>query len=258
MQEKNKAEAFVRLLKVMDDLRAQCPWDREQTKESIRHLSIEEVYELSDAILANDYDEIKEELGDVLLHIVFYSKMAEEKSKFDIADVANAICDKLIERHPHIYGDVKADTADAVKQNWERIKQKSGGKRKDSVLSGVPDSLPPLVKSLRMQEKVAQVGFDWPNKKDVWSKVEEETQEFLEETDKEKKEVEFGDLLFALVNYARFENINPDDALSKTNIKFKKRFQYLEKVARDSGRDLGSMTLDEMNAIWEEAKSVAL
>ena len=237
----------------MDELREQCPWDKVQTKESIRHLSIEEVYELSDAILKGDYAEIKEELGDLLLHIVFYSKMAEEKGEFGLEDVANAICEKLIERHPHIYGDEVAADADAVKQNWEKIKQK-GKKKNSSVLSGVPVSMPPIVKAMRMQDKAAQVGFEWENKEQVWAKVEEELLEYKNATSSKEREEEFGDLLFSLINYARYEKINPDDALSKTNNKFYKRFMFIEEQAREKGVDLEEMSLAEMDDLWDQAK----
>ncbi|KAB2913742.1 MAG: nucleoside triphosphate pyrophosphohydrolase [Bacteroidetes bacterium] len=245
--------AFERLLKIMDELREQCPWDREQTIESLRHLTIEETYELSDAILANNLDEIKKELGDVLLHIVFYAKIGQEKGAFDITSVINQLCDKLIVRHPHIYGDVKVSGSDEVKQNWEQIKQKES-KGEKSLLAGVPNSMPSLVKAYRMQEKAAQVGFDWENKQQVWAKVEEELGELQEELGTENATGEFGDLLFALVNYARFEGINPDDALEMTNRKFKKRFEYIELKAKEQGRNLKDMTLAEMDAIWNEAK----
>lgn len=246
--------AFERLLKIMDELREQCPWDREQTIESLRHLTIEETYELSDAILANNLDEIKKELGDVLLHIVFYAKIGQEKGAFDITSVINQLCDKLIVRHPHIYGDVKVSGSDEVKQNWEQIKQKES-KGEKSLLAGVPNSMPSLVKAYRMQEKAAQVGFDWENKQQVWAKVEEELGELQEELGTENATGEFGDLLFALVNYARFEGINPDDALEMTNRKFKKRFEYIELKAKEQGRNLKDMTLAEMDAIWNEAKT---
>lgn len=246
--------AFERLLKIMDELREQCPWDREQTIESLRHLTIEETYELSDAILANNLDEIKKELGDVLLHIVFYAKIGQERGAFDITSVINQLCDKLIVRHPHIYGDVKVSGSDEVKQNWEQIKQKES-KGEKSLLAGVPNSMPSLVKAYRMQEKAAQVGFDWENKQQVWAKVEEELGELQEELGTENATGEFGDLLFALVNYARFEGINPDDALEMTNRKFKKRFEYIELKAKEQGRNLKDMTLAEMDAIWNEAKT---
>lgn len=247
--------AFERLLTIMNELREQCPWDREQTLESLRHLTIEETYELSDAILANNLDEIKKELGDVLLHIVFYAKIGEEKGAFDITSVINQLCDKLIHRHPHIYGEVKVSGSDEVKQNWEQIKQQES-KGEKSLLAGVPNSMPSLVKAYRMQEKAAQVGFDWENKEQVWAKVEEELAEYKEELGTEKAAGEFGDLLFALVNYARFEGINPDDALELTNRKFKTRFEYIELKAKEQGRNLKDMTLGEMDAIWNEAKKV--
>ena len=243
--------AFERLLNIMDDLRAQCPWDKEQTMESLRHLTIEETYELSDAILNNNLDEVKKELGDLMLHMVFYSKIGEEKNAFTITEVLHAICEKLISRHPHIYSDVKVDGAEEVKQNWEQLKLKEGNK---SVLSGVPNSMPSLVKAMRMQDKAAQVGFDWPDKTQVWDKVEEELQEFKEAKGKDKEE-EFGDLLFSLVNYARWLKINPDDALESTNRKFKHRFESIEAAAKFQGRKLSDMTLEEMDVIWNKAKS---
>ena len=247
-----RLEAFGRLLNIMDDLREKCPWDREQTIESIRHLTIEETYELSDAILDNDMAEIEKELGDLALHLVFYSKIASETNAFDITSVLTGICEKLIRRHPHIYGDVQVDGADQVKQNWEQIKQKES-KGKKSVLSGVPKSMPSLVKAMRMQEKAAQVGFDWPDKSLVWDKVEEELQEF-KEADNSEKPSEFGDVLFSLVNYARWHDINPDDALELTNRKFKNRFETIERVAKEQGRELKSLTLEEMEEIWQQAK----
>jgi XTP/dITP diphosphohydrolase len=247
-----KLKAFERLLTIMDDLREKCPWDREQTIESIRHLTIEETYELSDAILNNDMAEIEKELGDLALHIVFYSKIASETNAFDITSVLNQICDKLIRRHPHIYGDVQADDADQVKKNWEQIKQQES-KGKKSVLSGVPQSMPSLVKAHRMQEKAAQVGFDWPNKTQVWDKVEEELAEFKEATEEEKA-AEFGDVLFSLVNYARWYDINPDDALELTNRKFKQRFEAIEAFAKSKDRDIRDMSLNEMEEIWQQAK----
>lgn len=260
--------AFDRLLTIMDELREQCPWDRKQTLESLRHLTIEETYELSDAILENDLPEIKKELGDVLLHIVFYAKIASEnttenKYQFDIKDVLNGICDKLVSRHPHIYGDAVADTEEAVKQNWEKLKLKEGNK---SVLSGVPASLPALVKAMRIQEKARGVGFDWDEKQQVWEKVEEELQEFKENFNIETSEVidqkeaegEFGDLLFSLVNYSRFVDINPETALERTNKKFIKRFQYLEEASKADGKSLGDMTLTEMDAYWNRAKELKI
>lgn len=242
--------AFERLLNIMDDLREKCPWDRKQTFESLRHLTIEETYELSDAILKNDLPEIKKELGDLMLHMVFYAKIGSETNAFEITDVMNGICEKLISRHPHIYGDVVVENEDDVKQNWEQLKLKEGNK---SVLGGVPASMPSLVKASRMQDKAAQVGFDWPEINQVWEKVEEEMQEFKEAEGKDK-EAEFGDLLFSLVNYARWLKINPDDALERTNIKFKKRFEAIEEYAKNQGKKMNDMTLEEMDVIWEEAK----
>ena len=257
--------AFDRLLTIMDELREQCPWDRKQTLESLRHLTIEETYELSDAILENDLPEIKKELGDVLLHIIFYAKIASENSEagksFDIADVLTGICEKLIYRHPHIYGDAKADTEEQVKQNWEKLKLKEGNK---SVLSGVPASLPALVKAMRIQEKARGAGFDWDEKQQVWAKVEEELQEFKEnfniETqdviDQKEAEGEFGDLLFSLVNYSRFVDINPETALERTNKKFIRRFQYMEEASKSDGKSLTEMTLSEMDEYWNQAKAL--
>ncbi len=256
-----KLAAFSRLLDIMDDLREKCPWDKKQTFQSLRHLSIEELYELSDAILQEDMQEIKKELGDVLLHIIFYAKIASETHDFDIADVIHTLCEKLIRRHPHIYGDVKAENEEIVKQNWEQIKQ-AEGKGEKSVLAGVPKSLPALVKAMRMQEKARAVGFDWEEKEQVWQKVEEEMQEFQAEFnhtqnfDLQKAEAEFGDLLFSLVNYARFLNINPETALERTNLKFLTRFQYLEQKAKEIGKKLSEMSLAEMDVFWNEAKSV--
>lgn len=242
--------AFERLLNIMDDLREKCPWDMKQTFESLRHLTIEETYELSDAILKKDLPEIKKELGDILLHMVFYAKLGSEEKAFDITDVLTSICEKLISRHPHIYGDVKVENAEEVKQNWEQLKLKEGNR---SVLSGVPASMPSLVKAARMQDKAAQVGFDWPQIENVWEKVEEEMQEFQQAQGTDKEE-EFGDLLFSLVNYARWLKINPDDALERTNIKFKRRFETIEAEARKQGREINSMSLTEMDAIWNLAK----
>jgi len=238
----------------MDELREQCPWDREQTWESIRHLSIEEVYELSDAILDNDIDEVKKELGDLLLHIVFYAKIASETKLFNFDDLIDSICEKLINRHPHIYGDVKAEDSDAVKKNWEQIKL-AEGKGEKTLLQGLPKSMPSVVKAFRMQEKVSQVGFDWDDMKDVKDKVFEELQEFEEAKTKEEKEAEFGDLLFALVNYARHQGINPDDALEATNRKFKNRFEYIEQTAKENNWVLSDMGLEKMDKYWDEAKS---
>ncbi|MFZ6664431.1 nucleoside triphosphate pyrophosphohydrolase [Peijinzhouia sedimentorum] len=257
---KEKLEAFDRLLTIMDELRENCPWDKKQTLESLRHLTIEETYELSDAILSNDLDEVKKELGDLMLHNVFYAKIGEEKKAFDIADVLNGICDKLIHRHPHIYGDVQADDEEAVKQNWEKIKLKEKGNK--SVLGGVPNSLPALVKAMRIQEKARGVGFDWDEASQVWEKVEEEMTEFRAEfqaeepdkIDKTKAMGEFGDLLFSLINYSRFIDINPEEALERTNRKFISRFQYLERKSKDLGKELSDMTLSEMDEIWNEAK----
>lgn len=250
----NQLKAFDRLLTIMDDLRAKCPWDMKQTMETLRHLTIEETYELGDAILDNDLEEIKKELGDVLLHIVFYSKIGSETNDFDIADVCNSICEKLISRHPHIYGDVKVENEEDVKRNWENLKLKEG---KKSVLEGVPNSLPALVKANRIQEKVAGVGFDWERPEQVWEKVEEELAEFKVEIglgNQDAMESEFGDVLFSMVNYARFLNINPENALERTNKKFSKRFQYLEEKAKSINKPLKDMTLTEMDVFWEEAK----
>ncbi len=246
-----KLDAFSRLLDIMDDLRAKCPWDMKQTMDTLRILTIEETYELSDAIIQNNMSDVKEELGDLMLHLVFYAKIAEEKQDFTMADSLHAVCDKLIKRHPHIYGDVKVDNEEDVKRNWEQIKLSEG---KKSVLSGVPSGLPAMVKAYRMQEKTAQVGFEWSHIDDVWSKVEEEINEFKEVAktdDLAKKEDEFGDILFSLINYARFAGINPETALEKVNLKFKSRFEYIEKNAPKSMED---MTLDEMDALWNEAK----
>jgi XTP/dITP diphosphohydrolase len=253
--------AFRRLLTIMDDLRFNCPWDKKQTLESLRHLTIEETYELSDAILRADMPEIKKELGDIMLHLVFYARIASETNDFNITDVLNSICDKLVTRHPHIYSDVEVKDENDVKRNWEQIKLKEGNK---SVLGGVPLSLPALVKASRIQEKARGVGFDWEEKSQVWAKVEEELQEFKNEynaddntvIDHEKAEGEFGDLLFSLINYARFIDINPEDALEKTNRKFIRRFQYLEDKAKESGKQLKDMSLSEMDIFWEEAKKM--
>lgn len=249
-------EQFQRLLTIMDELREQCPWDREQTWESIRHLSIEEIYELSDAILKGDNDEIKKELGDILLHIVFYSKIAEEKNLFSITQVIDSLCEKLIRRHPHIYGDVKAEDSETVKQNWEQIKLKEKGNVTKSVLNGLPKSMPSIVKSYRMQEKAAGVGFDWNTADECFVKVKEELHEFETAKTSSEKEEEFGDLLFALINFARKSGINPDDALEKTNQKFQRRFEYIEKQAASNQRNLSEMTLEEMDVYWNEAKSL--
>ncbi|MCD4735261.1 MAG: nucleoside triphosphate pyrophosphohydrolase [Bacteroidales bacterium] len=250
-----KIKAFRQLLDTMDELRAKCPWDKKQTYESLRHLTIEETYELSEAVLSKDTEGIKNELGDLMLHIVFYAKIGSERNEFDMADVLNYINDKLVNRHPHIYGDIEAKDAKAVKDNWEKIKLKEG---KKSVLEGVPKSLPPLVKAYRMQEKASGVGFDWEKDHQVWDKVMEEMNELKYEVDNNgdtsKVEEEFGDLLFALVNYARFININPEDALEKTNRKFIRRFQHLEGKARENGKSLHEMTLAEMDVYWDQAK----
>ncbi|MEL7020553.1 MAG: nucleoside triphosphate pyrophosphohydrolase [Bacteroidota bacterium] len=249
-----KLAAFSRLLVIMDELREQCPWDRKQTMESLRNLTIEETYELADAILNQDMNEIREELGDIMLHLVFYAKIAEEKGSFDIADAINANCEKLINRHPHIYGDITVADEAEVKRNWEQLKMREG---KKSVLQGVPRSLPAMVKAYRMQEKTAQVGFEWENAAQVWEKVEEEIAEFKETLDnresQERKEEEFGDILFSLINYARFQNIDPETALERINRKFKTRFEYIESKAH---KDLNDMTLAEMDALWNEAKSL--
>ncbi len=258
---KEKLEAFDRLLTIMDELRLNCPWDKKQTLESIRHLTIEETYELSDAILSEDLEEVKKEIGDLMLHMVFYSKIADEKGAFDVADALTAISDKLVHRHPHIYGDVEAKDEEAVKANWEKIKLKEKGNK--SVLGGVPTSLPALVKAVRIQDKARGVGFDWEKKEQVWEKVEEEMQEFKEEfnaasdsIDKSKATLEFGDLLFSLVNYARFIDIDPEEALERTNLKFIKRFNYLESESKKDGKSIGEMSLAEMDEYWEKAKSL--
>ena len=258
---KSKLEAFDRLLTVMNELRENCPWDKKQTWESLRHLTIEETYELSDAILEQDISEVKKELGDLMLHNVFYARIAEEKKQFNIADVLNAICDKLIERHPHVYGDVVANDEETVKSNWEKIKLRTGNK---SVLEGVPASLPALVKAIRIQDKARGVGFDWERKEQVWEKVEEEMREFKKEfnvagdleVDKQKALAEFGDLLFSLVNYSRFIGIDPEEALERTNKKFIKRFQFLESESSKDGKKLGEMSLAEMDVYWERAKGL--
>jgi XTP/dITP diphosphohydrolase len=244
-------QAFSRLLDIMDELREKCPWDRKQTLESLRHLTIEETYELSDAILEGQPSDIRKELGDLLLHIVFYAKIASETGAFDIADVIEGICEKLIARHPHIYGDVQADTEEQVKQNWEQLKLKEGNK---SVLSGVPVSLPALVKAMRIQEKARGAGFDWDDLAQVWEKVEEELREFKQETQQTAQEAELGDLLFSLVNYARFLDLNPETALERTNKKFIRRFTYLEARAKEAGKSLLDMSLAEMDVYWNEAK----
>lgn len=253
-----KMEAFGRLLDVMDRLRAECPWDQEQTLESLRPNTIEEVHELSDAIIAGNLNELKKELGDVLLHIVFYSKIAQEQNAFDVADVCHSLCDKLIYRHPHIYGQVQADTAEAVVSNWEQLKQKEQGGNK-SVLSGVPSSLPALIKAYRIQDKARAVGFDWERPDDAWTKVEEELAELrqaLEQKDTVASEQELGDFIFSIVNTARLYQINPDNALELTNQKFMRRFNFIEAKAKAAGRELKEMTLEEMDDLWNEAKAL--
>ncbi len=252
-QRAQKLEAFGRLLDIMDDLRAQCPWDMKQTFESLRILTIEETYELSDAIMEQNMDDIKEEIGDLMLHMVFYAKIGSENGSFDIADALHAICDKLIKRHPHIYGDIKVQNESDVKRNWEQIKLEEG---KKSVLGGVPNSLPAMVKAYRMQEKTAQYGFQWNTKEEVWDKVEEEIAEFIEVVkiqDKDKMEDELGDILFSLINYARYEGLNPETALERVNKKFKKRFEYIES---NTDRPLKDLSLEEMDALWNEAKTL--
>jgi XTP/dITP diphosphohydrolase len=259
LQREEKLKAFDRLLTVMNELRENCPWDKKQTLESLRHLTVEETYELSDAILEGDLNEVKKELGDVMLHLAFYARIASELKAFDMADVLNGICDKLIERHPHVYGDVVADDEKVVKENWEKIKLRTGNK---SVLEGVPKSLPAMFKAIRIQDKARGVGFDWERKEQVWEKVEEEMNEFksefdgkpVESIDKEKVMAEFGDLLFSLVNYARFVNIDPEEALERTNKKFIKRFQYLETESAKDGKKMGEMSLAEMDVYWNRAK----
>ena len=254
---KEKLEAFERLLTIMDELREQCPWDKKQTLESLRYLTIEETYELSDAILDRDMDEIKKELGDLMLHMVFYSRIASETKDFDVADVLHSVCDKLVHRHPHIYGDVKVSSEEDVKRNWEQLKLKEG---KKSVLEGVPKSLPALVKANRIQEKVRGVGFDWEQPEQVWEKVQEELGELKEEVDngadQERVESEFGDVLFSMINYARFIGVNPEDALERTNKKFIQRFQYLEEQSKAAGKKLQDMSLEEMDVYWEAAKGI--
>ena len=257
LERSDKLAAFDRLLTIVDELRENCPWDKKQTMESLRHLTIEETYELSDAILEGNLEEVKEELGDLMLHLTFYARLAAEKKAFDMASVLNGICDKLIRRHPHIYGDTLAEDEATVKANWEQIKLKEKGNT--SVLGGVPRSLPAMVKAMRIQEKASGVGFDWENGNQVWDKVEEEIKEFKAETQVEtvnsqRKNEEFGDVLFSLINYARFQDINPEEALERTNKKFIKRFQYLERASKREGKSLAEMTLSEMDIYWEEAK----
>ncbi|MBQ9435384.1 MAG: nucleoside triphosphate pyrophosphohydrolase [Bacteroidales bacterium] len=253
MEEDKRLAAFKRLLDIMDELREKFPWDSKQTIDSLRYLTIEETYELSDAIIDHKYDNIREELGDLMLHLVFYAKIGAEKEQFDITDVLNGICEKLIRRHPHIFGDTVAQTAEDVKANWEKIKLKEG---KRSVLGGVPVSLPAMVKAYRMQEKAKGVGFEWNKTSEVWDKLEEELSELKTEVEAQSEHIEeeFGDVLFSLINYARFIHVNPEDALEKTNKKFIKRFQYMEERAHAQGKQLSDMTLDEMEALWQEAK----
>ena len=251
---KEKGVAFIRLVEIMGRLRIECPWDKKQTMDSLRYLTIEEMYELSDSILDKDMDEIKKELGDLLLHIIFYSRIASEGDYFDITDVINAISDKLIHRHPHIYGDVKVKDEKQVKENWEKLKLKEG---KTSVLEGVPNSLPSVIKAFRIQEKVRGIGFDWENKEQVWEKVKEEIEELkIEEKNNQhdRIEEEFGDVLFALVNYSRFINVNPEDALERTNKRFISRFKIMEEKIKKEGKDLSEMTFEEMNTYWDWAK----
>ena len=251
-----KLDAFKRLLNIMDDLRNQCPWDKKQTIHTLRNLTIEETYELADSITASDWQGIKEELGDVLLHMIFYSKIGEEQEQFSIADVLNAQCEKLIHRHPHIYGDVKVKDEEEVKKNWEQLKLKEG---KTSVLQGVPQGLPAMIKAFRIQEKAAQVKFEWENTQQVWNKVEEEMMELKEvfttpDYDKLRLEDEFGDLMFSMINLSRFIHVDPENALERTNKKFIHRFQYIEAKAKEQNRSLKEMTLEEMDALWNEAK----
>ena len=251
-----KIKAFTRLLRIMDELREKCPWDKKQTMDSLRYLTIEELYELSDAILDKNMKEIKKELGDLLMHIVFYSRIASETNDFDISDVMNSVCEKLIYRHPHIYGDVKVSDEIEVKKNWEKLKIKEG---KKSVLEGVPKSLPAIVKSFRIQEKVIGIGFDWDNKNQVWDKVLEELEELkieVERGDKNRIESEFGDVLFALTNYSRFIDVNPEDALERTNKRFIKRFQIMENEIKERGLDLSAMSLSQMDVYWDKAKKM--
>ena len=253
-----RAASFLRLLQIMDELREKCPWDQKQTIESIRHLTIEETYELSDAILKKDLNEVKKELGDILLHIVFYSRIASETNDFTIKEVIDSLCEKLVFRHPHIYGDVKADTDEQVKQNWEQLKQKEKGGNK-SVLSGVPNSMPALLKAYRIQEKARAVGFDWEDPSQVYGKVKEELEEFeaeIKNKNQANAEKEFGDILFSLINYARFLNINPEDALEQTNQKFIKRFNYMESKVKDQGKQIADCKLEELDGYWNEAKKL--
>lgn len=248
---------FQRLIDIVDELRQKCPWDMVQTKESIRHLTIEETYELVDAIVNNDYQEMKIELGDLLMHMIFYSSLARDDGHFDIADVLETQINKLIRRHPHIYGDLQGASPEEIKGNWEKIKAEEKaekGMKKISVLDGVPNQLPALIKAQRMQDKAASQGFDWDNKEQVWEKVQEEMQEFAEAKTPEEQAAEMGDLLFSLVNYCRFIGVNADDALSQTNHKFKTRFHHVEDRARETGKSVPELSFEEMNAYWEEAK----
>ena len=253
-QRPEKLEAFDKLLTMMNDLRENCPWDKKQTLESIRHLTIEETYELSDAILDKDIKGVQEELGDILLHILFYSRIASETNDFDITDVIQGVYDKMYGRHPHVYGELKVENEEEVKQNWEQLKLKEGKQKK--VLGGVPYSLPALVKAIRIQEKVKAVGFEWADKNGAWDKVMEEINEFKAEKDPKRKQEEFGDLLFSLINYARYENINPEEALQRTNKKFIKRFNYIEEKANEKAIPLNDMGLEKMDQLWDEAKSL--
>ena len=247
-----KLAAFDRLLTIMDELRENCPWDKKQTMASLRHLTIEETYELGEAIFENDLEEVKKELGDLMLHLVFYSRIASETNTFDVADVLDQVCEKLIRRHPHIYGDVKAEDEQAVKENWEKIKLQEKGS--NSVLGGVPKTLPAMVKAMRIQEKAKGAGFDWEEKNQVWEKVEEELNEFKTEKDPDLASGEFGDILFSLINYSRFVGINPEEALERTNKKFIKRFNFLESQAKKDGKSLSEMSFEEMDRYWEVAK----
>lgn len=250
-----RLKAFERLLDTMDELREKCPWDKKQTLESLRHLTIEETYELTDAILDNDLQELKGEIGDVMMHMVFYSKIASEKNAFDITDVLNGICDKLVHRHPHIYGDVEVQNEEDVKNNWEKLKLKEG---KKSVLGGVPNSLPSLIKASRIQEKVKGIGFDWDTTEQVIDKVKEEFDELQVEVDSNSNRVEdeFGDVLFSMINYARFIGVNPETALERTNRKFIKRFQKMEEFLGAEGKEFDNMNLEQMNAYWEKSKGI--
>lgn len=261
MSQTSLAQTFLRLVEIVAELRVKCPWDRKQTKESLRHLTIEETYELADAILEGDYEDIKEELGDLMMHFVFYGQLANEKGAFSLEEAIQSQIDKLIRRHPHVYGDLAGATEEEVKKNWEQIKAqekaekaKRGKLKPASTLDGVPESMPPLVKAQRMQEKASLVGFDWDNKEQVWAKVKEELAEFEQADNAQDREEEMGDLLFSIVNYCRFAGINADDALSKTNRKFKQRFEYLEGKAREQEKGLEDMSLMEMEAYWQEAK----